>query len=291
MKKLFLNFARVLLGVAFLSAISHTAVHADTLNTIQHAKKIRVGVGFMGTKPFVWQDDKGQYHGFENEMLQALIKKLGVDNYEYVVTDWSTLIPGLKSGRWDIIMTGMVETEERIQGGGISMSRPYFFVYDRIIVPEDSPIKSENDLKDKVLGAMLGTTDSLVAHTFVDSGKAADVKDFNTFTEPFLALRNKQVDAVIFDQVTFSGQRTQMPDLTEVGAPLPYIPAPAWAARQAKANYKLGGVGIGVRLDDPRLLNAVNQALDQMDADGERQAILTKYHIWDGFQSKAAMMK
>jgi ABC-type amino acid transport substrate-binding protein len=188
-------------------------------------------------------------------------------------------------------MTGMVKTEERIRGGDITMSRPYFYVYDRIIVPKNSPIKSEADLKGKALGAMLGTTDSLVAHSFVAAGKAADVKDFNTFTEPFLALRNKQIDAVIFDQVTFSGQRTQMPDLTVVGAPMPYIPSPAWADRQAKADYKLGGVGIGVRKDDPLLLKAVNTALDEMDADGERQAILTKYHVWDDFQTKAAMTR
>lgn len=270
-------------------AVAHDAL-ADTLSDAREKGTIRVGVGLMGTKPFVWQEGS-DYLGFEPEIIREVAKRIGVKDFEYVVTEWSTLIPGLKSNRWDLLVTGMVKTEERVQGAGILMSKPYVMAYDRIIVTEDSPIKSEADLKGKVLASLLGSTDSLVAHSLVDRGLAAEVKDFNTYAEPLLALRNKQVDAVIFDQLTYQGYKESMPDLAVVGEPILYIPKPEFADAQAKADYKLGGVAIGMRAEDTALLDAVNKALDEMDADGTRQKILEKYKSWDDLQTRAAMTK
>ncbi len=281
-------------GLAMLLAIGAAfatlPASADTLEKARADGTIRVGVGLMGTKPFVWQDGDN-YVGIEADLTKELVKRLGIENFEYVVTEWSTLIPGLKSNRWDMLVTGLVKTEERIQGGGILMSNPYIMAYDLIIVTEDSPIKSEEDLKGKVLASLLGSTDSLVAHSIVARGGAAEVKDFNTYAEPFMALRNKQVDAVIFDQFTYMGFKESMPDLRIAGEPILYVPKPEWADAQAKADYNLGGVGIGVRAEDASLLEAINKALDEMDADGTRQKILEKYDAWDELQERSAMMK
>jgi ABC-type amino acid transport substrate-binding protein len=276
--------------IAVLPALQASTVCADTLDRIRHDGKVRVGVGLFGTKPYLWQES-GKYKGFENEVLDALIAKLGVKSYEYVITDWSTLIPGLKSDRWDIIMSGMVKNEERVQGGGIAMSRPYFFVYDRLIVNENSKLASTADIKGKVLGSVMGTTDSMVAHSLVDRGMASDVRDFNTFAEPFLALANNQVDAVVLDQVTFLGQKADMPNIKVIGDPEFYVVKPEWAAAQAKADYKLGGAAIGTRVEDTALLQAINKALDELDSEGTRQKIFEKYGIWDQYQTRAAMMK
>lgn len=281
-------------GLAMLLAVGAAfatlPASADTLEKARADGTIRVGVGLMGTKPFVWQDGD-KYVGIEADLTRELVKRLGVGNFEYVVTEWSTLIPGLKANRWDMLVTGLVKTEERIQGGGILMSNPYIMAYDLIIVTEDSPIKSEEDLNGKVLASLLGSTDSLVAHSIVARGGAAEVKDFNTYAEPFMALRNKQVDAVIFDQFTYMGFRESMPDLRIAGEPILYVPKPEWAEAQEKADYNLGGVGIGVRAEDASLLEAINKALDEMDADGTRQKILETYDAWDDLQKRSAMMK
>lgn len=276
--------------LAMGAALATLPASADTLEKAQAEGTIRVGVGLMGTKPFVWQDGDA-YVGIEADLTRELVRRLGIEDFEYVVTEWSTLIPGLKSNRWDMLVTGLVKTEERIQGGGILMSKPYIMAYDLIIVTEDSPIRSEEDLKGKVLASLLGSTDSLVAHSIVARGGAAEVKDFNTYAEPFMALRNKQVDAVIFDQFTYMGFKESMPDLRVAGEPILYVPKPEWAEAQEKADYNLGGVGIGVRAEDAALLEAINAALDEMDADGTRQKILEKYGAWDALQERAAMMK
>ncbi|HMM63364.1 MAG TPA: transporter substrate-binding domain-containing protein [Mesorhizobium sp.] len=240
----------------------------------------------MGTKPFVWKNEDGTYGGFEWEIFQELGKRIGVAKVDYEITEWSTLIPGLKADRWDIILSSMSATQERVQNAGIEFSTPYFLLIDHVIVKGDSPIQSVADLKGKVLGSTLGTNDSLNAHRMVDNGEAGSVLDFNTFGEPFVALENGQVDAVILDQGTLAGQREKLDDLRIVGDPIYYKPKPEWADAEAKSPYVFGAIAVGVRRECPDLLAAVNKGLGSMDADGTRKAILEKYGMWADYVAK-----
>ena len=51
---------------------------ADTLDDIRRRACITVGVGVMGAKPWVWQNEDGTYGGMEYEMLEYITAKLGV---------------------------------------------------------------------------------------------------------------------------------------------------------------------------------------------------------------------
>ncbi len=266
------------------------AMAADAFANLRAKGVIRIGNGIFGTKPYVWQED-GHYHGFEHGLLLALLKKLQIANFKYVITDWTTLIPGLKADRWDIIMCGMMKDAQRVEGGGIAMSRPYAFIHDLIIVKEDSPLKTVASLKGKALGSVVGTTDSLVAQSLVDRGIAARVRLFNTYGEPFLALQQGRIDAVILDQLTYKGQQEHFKNMRVVGQPLDYIATPKWKGAQEKADYRLGGIAIGVRRDDPALLEAINSGLDELDKEGVRKNIFEKYGIWDKYQTRDWMMK
>ena len=259
---------------------------ADCYGDIKKAGVLKAGNGIMGTKPTVWQNEDGTYSGFEWELFKEITKRLGIPKQEYIVTEWTSLIPGLKVGRWDVILSGMAATQERVQGAGITFSKPYFLLYDYAIVPQKSAIKAIADLKGKTLGSTLGTMDSVNAHLLVDEGKAAKILDYNDFGTPFAALRNGQVDAVVLDQGTLYGQQEQLHDLRVVGEPIYYHPKADWVEAEKKATYVLGGTSIGVRKDCPALLDAINGALDAMDADGTRKAILTKYGIWADYQAK-----
>jgi ABC-type amino acid transport substrate-binding protein len=257
-----------------------TATFADTLDDIRKSGALRSANGLMGLKPYAWQNPDGSYSGFEYEILEYIAKKIGAQKGEYIVTEWTSMIPGLKSKRWDIILSGMAVTQERIQGGGIEYSNPYMIIYDTPMVLKDSAIKTMDDLKGKIIASTLGTMDSVNAHWLVDQGMAGEVKDFNDFGQPFVALKNKQVDAVILDQITYIGQKDELKDLVPVGGPIYYRPNPEWAEAETKAKYKLGGLGIGVRKEDTALLQAINAALADMGKDGTRKKILEKYQCW-----------
>jgi ABC-type amino acid transport substrate-binding protein len=226
----------------------------------------------------------------EYEMLQYVLPKLGISKFEYVSTVWDSLIPGLKAKRWDIIFSGMTVTEERRQGAGIEFTRPYYFESDRVAVKEDSPYKTPADLKGKILATTVGTVEEMQAKTMVKNGNGGEIKSFDDFAAPFLALQNGQVDAVIVDNTTFGEQKKVTPNIRVIGDPMSLAANPDWQSKQDAAGYKFGGDGIGVRKEDTALLAALNQALDDMDAEGVRQKILEKYGLWDASLSREAMM-
>ena len=259
---------------------------SQCLDAIKQKGIITSAVGLFGTKPYVWKNEQtGKYEGYEPEMFEEIAKRIGVPKWDYVVTEWTTMIPGLKANRWDIILSGMSVTQERIQGAGIDYSSPYFLLYDYIIVLGDSPIKTMDDLKGKTIAAPLGTLDAQNGQMLVDAGKASKLMTFNTFNEPFVALANKQVDAVILDQATFIGMKDDIKGLRTVGDPIPYTPKPEWVEAEKKAPYKFGGTAVGMRKECTDLKAAVNKALADMDADGTRKKILEKYGAWADMQA------
>jgi ABC-type amino acid transport substrate-binding protein len=292
MVNLFKDLPRLLVRGASVAALaaglfaSASAADAQCVPAIKAKGTLVAAVGLFGTKPYVWKDDQtGKYEGYESEILNEIARRIGVPKWDYAITEWTTMIPGLKANRWDIILSGMSVTQERVQGAGISYSTPYFRLYDYIIVAKDSPIKTMDDLKGKTLAAPLGTLDANNAHMLVSQGKGGKVMEFNTFNEPFLAMANKQVDAVVLDQVTFIGMEKDQ-NLRTVGEPLFYEPKPDWVEAEKKAPYLFGGTAVGIRQECTDVLEAVNKALADMDADGTRKKILEKYGVWSPQQAK-----
>ncbi|GAB2176960.1 substrate-binding periplasmic protein [Dongia sp. agr-C8] len=263
---------------------------ADTLDDIKKAGTIKVGVGVMGLKPWVWQNEDGSYGGMEYEMLQKMLPHLGISKFEYVPVEWDALIPGLKAKRFDIIFSGMTVTEERRQGSGIEFSRPYYFESDRIAVLEDSPYQKPEDLAGKIIGTTVGTVEEMQANKLVSMGWGGSVKSFDDFAAPFMALQNKQVDAVVADFTSLGEQKKVTPNIRAIGEPMALEPKPEWKDKQAAAGYKFGGAGVGVRKEDTALLAAINAAWDKMDEAGERQKILESYGLWDESLSRKSMM-
>ena len=116
------------------------------------------------------------------------------------------------------------------------------------------------------------------------------MKSFDDFAAPFLALQNGQVDAVVVDNTTYGEQKAVTPNIRIIGEPMSLSASPDWQDKQDAAGYKYGGDGIGVRKEDTALLAALNQALDDMDAEGVRQKIMEKYGVWDDSLKREAMM-
>ncbi|PDT77468.1 amino acid ABC transporter substrate-binding protein [Sinorhizobium sp. BJ1] len=268
---------------------STTLAQAECLPAIKSGGVLKVGVGIMGLKPWIWQEADGSYAGLEKEMLDFLAKEIGVSRYEYIVTEWSTVVPGLNAKRWDVIMSAMSKTQQRMQEGGIVFTDPYFMYNDRLIVKKDSEYQEPGDLKGKTVGSVMGSMDSIVAHSLAERGEVGQVLDFNNFGEPFQALRNDQVDAVVLDQATLLGQMSENDDLRVIGKPLFYVPGAEWEEAEAKADYRLGAVGIATRPECADLVAALNSALKKMNEQGVRQKILERYGLWD--ETQVSLMK
>jgi ABC-type amino acid transport substrate-binding protein len=277
-------------GAVLATGSTMPAAFADTLDDIKAKGVLVIGSGVVGSKPWMYKNEDGTYGGMEYEMLQYIIKRWGVPKVEVVDTAWETLIPGLKAKRWDIIFSGMTVTEERRQGAGIEFTRPYYFESDRIVVKKDSPFQKPEDLAGKTFGVPLGTVEEIQAKSLISKGIGKDSKAFESVATVFQALNSGQVDAIVMDNTSLAGQLAVTPDLRTIGGVYNLSADPKWQDAQDKAPYKYGGDGAGVRKEDTALLQALNEALDAMDADGTREAIFKKYGVWDESLSKESMM-
>jgi len=104
---------------------------------------IKSGTLVMSTNPTLpplqFVDSAGEVQGMRIELGKELAKALGLAP-EYVKVEFATMVPGLASGRWDMINTGIYWTEERSK---LMYMIPYERAAISFIVPNGNPKKIE----------------------------------------------------------------------------------------------------------------------------------------------------
>ena len=68
-------------------------------------------VGITNFEPMDYQDEEGEWIGFDADMAKAFGESLGVD-VEFVEIDWDTKIMELDSKSIDVVWNGMTLTDE-----------------------------------------------------------------------------------------------------------------------------------------------------------------------------------
>jgi cyclohexadienyl dehydratase len=117
--------------LALSSAFLGVEAYPDRLQQIIDSGLLRIGTtGDYG--PFSWREDDGSFQGIDIAMAEDLAQALGVELL-LVQTSWPTLMSDLRSGRYDIAMSGVSRTVERArqaflsdayyQGGKTAISR------------------------------------------------------------------------------------------------------------------------------------------------------------------------
>lgn len=157
-------------------------------------KKVTVGTD-TSYVPFEFlNQEKGEYDGFDIELLEAIAKEVGFE-YELKPMDFSGLIPALQTNNLDLVIAGVTIKEERKQV--IDFSRPYYDAGTVILVRSDEQnIKGVEDLKGKVIATKQGTA-SYDYSTKVEGVKK--VVPFPNIDQAYMELEKGSADAVIFD--------------------------------------------------------------------------------------------
>lgn len=99
-----------------------------------------------GYPPFNYFNGKDELVGFDVEIGKAVAEKLGV-KYKPVTIDWSGIVEGLRSGRYDGIFGSMAITDERLKV--VDFTNPYYFSGAQLIVKEGSKIEGPESLGKK----------------------------------------------------------------------------------------------------------------------------------------------
>jgi ABC-type amino acid transport substrate-binding protein len=225
---------------------------------IETPPTIRAGVLQAGSDtafpPFEFEDQQGGYVGFDIDICTALAKKMGLE-LEVVPTAWDGIIPALVSDRFDIIMSAMTITEERQQQ--INFTDPYIQANIAITSPVDAPIESEEELEGKIVGVQVDTTGQFAVEEIEGVG---EIRSYDTILSAFQDLDIGRLDAVVND-----------------------APVNAYIIRDNPRFENTGEIvtddvyGFGVKQGNDQLLEALNQALEEIKDEGLYDRIFQKW--------------
>ena len=239
-------------SVAASSEAASTSASAAELTTVE-AGKLTMATNAT-FPPYEMTTDAGTIEGIDVDTAQAIAEKLGLE-LQIDDMDFDAALLSVQQGKADIAMAGITVTDERM--AVMSFSDSYATGIQSIIVPEGSDIASPDDLAGKKIGTQRGTTGYIYCSD--DFGDDAVVAYDNGLTA-VQALNNGQVDAVVIDN-----------------APAQEFIAANPGLKILDTAYAQEDYAIGVAKGNTELLNAINGALEELQADGTLQSIVDKY--------------
>ena len=252
-------------GSASTETVSSEAASSEAVSTEEAASAdaaavttVNAGKLTMSTNaafpPYEMTTDSGELEGIDIEVAGAIAKKLGLE-LQVDDMDFDAALLAAQNGKSDMVMAGVTVTDERLKV--MDFSDTYAEGIQSIIVPEDSDIASADDLAGKIIGTQRGTTGYIYCTDDFGEDSVVAYDDGLTAVQ---ALNNGQVDAVVIDN-----------------APAKEFVAANPGLKILDTAYAQEDYAIGVAKGNTELLNAINGALEELQADGTLQSIVDKY--------------
>lgn len=251
-------------STATLAPAGSAAASAAAGSSAPALKTVESGKLIMSTNaqfpPYEMVKDDGTFEGIDVEIAGAIAEKLGL---ELVVDDmdFDAALQAAQTGKSDIVMAGVTVTDERKQV--MEFSDTYANGVQVIIVKDGSPIKTVDDLSSAgKIGTQRGTTGYIYCSSSVEDGGYGEdhVTAYDDGATAVQALMNGQVDAVVIDN-----------------APAQEFVKANTGLQILDSEYANEDYAIGMAKGNTALLDAINDALAQLKADGTLKSIVDKY--------------
>ena len=207
--------------------------------------------------PWTYHDEQGNLVGFDVEVAKAIADKLGV-TATFAETEWDGIFAGLDAGRYDIAANGVEVTDERAEK--YNFTTPYGYIRTALIVRGDNDdITSFEDLAGKHTANSIASTYMTLAESYGATAVGVDTLD-----QTIQMVLSGRADATLNAEVSFYDYMAVHPD-----ANIKVVALTDDASR----------VSIPVRKDEKSasLLEAINQAIAELDEEGELSRISEKY--------------
>ena len=203
--------------------------------------------------PYEMTTDDGGFEGIDVEIAQAIANKLGLE-LEIDDMEFTAALEAAQSGMSDMVMAGVTVNEDRL--AVMDFSNTYATGVQVVIVKEGSDVTLDN-LGEQLIGVQNGTTGwQFCSDEFGDDHVSA----FDNGITAVQALMQDQVDCVVIDQGPAEVFVSENAGLTIL-----------------ETEYAVEDYAIGVAKGNEGLLNAINTALAELQADGTIQSIIDKY--------------
>ncbi|BCD44028.1 ABC transporter permease subunit [Staphylococcus aureus] len=246
----------LVLGLLISSAMVYInpTAHAEqdqTWEKIKERGELRVGLSAdyapMEFEPTV--NGKTEYAGVDID----LAKKIAKDNnlkLKIVNMSFDSLLGALKTGKIDIIISGMTSTPERKKQ--VDFSDSYMMTKNIMLVKKDkvNEYKDIKDFNNKKVGAQKGTEQEKIAQTEIEN---ASITSLSRLPDVILALKSGKVEGAVVEKPVAEAYLKQNPKL---------------GISNVKFNEEEKDTVIAVPKDSPKLLSQINKTIKEVKDKG-----------------------
>lgn len=259
------TLATMILGLGFtvlVAGCSTNEARTDSYNQIIEEGKLIVGLDDTFA-PMGFRDSNGEIVGFDIDLANEVGERLDLD-VEFQPIDWALKETELTNGNIDLIWNGYTITDERKKQ--VDFSSPYLENSQIIIVLEDSEIQTKEDLSGKVVAAQQSSSavDAVNADesNIIEEFANEEVVLYPSNNDVFNDLASERSDAIVVDETLGRYYMNQNEDISY---------------RVLEDNFGEEEYAVGMRKEDDKLTEAINQALEEMKEDGTYDKIYAKW--------------
>ena len=255
------NAGVLTLGAAFsIGALAQT-----TLEKIQEQGYIRVG--FANEAPYSYATASGQLAGESPSVFKHVMGKLGVQEVDGVLTEWGSLIPGLKAGRFDAIVASMYVTPSRCEQ--IIFANPTYGIGEAFVVQSGNPdgINNYGDAiaKNVKVAFVAGTAE--IEHAEMAGMSRENRVIVPDFAAAVASVKSGRTAAAAFTSLTAKDLASKDDGIDR---------AEPFTFEHNGRKYK-GEGSFGFRTEDTSLRDAVNAELAKFIGTDEHIAMISEY--------------
>ena len=237
-----------------LSLMSGIAAAQSLMDKIKSGEIIRVG--FANEAPFSSANANGELVGSDIVLLRATLEKMGVKEFDGVLTPFGSLIPGLKAKRFDIIAAGLYIRPDRCKQ--VAFAEPIFAVGDAIAVPAGNP-KKLSSLADfaKTPALKLGYTTgagALIEHAYASGMPKDQAVALPDGPALIAAVKAGRIDAFLYPSLSLQ-------ELLKAANDPAVERADPFTQPVVNGKPALGVGSFAVRTDDAEFLKAFNETM------------------------------
>ena len=240
------RFGRLALACTLLTGLAAGA-QASTLDKVTDSSSVRIG--YANETPFAYTALDGSVTGESPEIVKKIFERMGVEKINPVLTEWGSLIPGLRASRFDLIAAGMYITPERCKQ--VLFTDPHYQLPDTLLVKTGNPkgLHSYEDIAKS--GAKVAIMSGTVNLGYARSSGITDdqILQVPDTTAQLQAVRAGRADAAVGTQLTMKGLADKGGDSVEAIAEFKDDPA------------HTGYGALAFRPEDKDLRDAVNAEL------------------------------
>ncbi|EOD4606668.1 ABC transporter permease subunit [Staphylococcus aureus] len=246
----------LVLGLLISSAMVYInpTAHAEqdqTWEKIKERGELRVGLS-ADYAPMEFEhtvNGKTEYAGVDID----LAKKIAKDNnlkLKIVNMSFDSLLGALKTGKIEIIISGMTSTPERKKQ--VDFSDSYMMTKNIMLVKKDkvNEYKDIKDFNNKKVGAQKGTEQEKIAQTEIEN---ASITSLSRLPDVILALKSGKVEGAVVEKPVAEAYLKQNPKL---------------GISNVKFNEEEKDTVIAVPKDSPKLLSQINKTIKEVKDKG-----------------------